>query len=155
MAAESFRACWIEKDGASLQMELKQVPFEELATGEEYVRVKVDYSGVNYKDGMAICGIYGVVETLPLITGIDFAGTVDETKAGFKKGDRVIMTGGWAPKPSLPSIATTGIAGSCQWLLRSFEGLEKFKAIQQGYGPFRFGTACWHASNPTIPGRCL
>ena len=56
-------------------MEVKQVPFEELATGEEYVRVKIDYSGVNYKDGMAICGIYGVVETLPLITGIVFAGT--------------------------------------------------------------------------------
>lgn len=39
--------------------------------------VKVDYSGLNYKDGMAICGIYGVVETLPLITGIDFVGVVD------------------------------------------------------------------------------
>ena len=93
MAAGSFRACWIEKVGASLQMELKQVPFDELSAGAEYIRVKVDYSGVNYKDGMAICGIYGVVEKLPLITGIDFVGTVDETRAGFKKGDRVIMTG--------------------------------------------------------------
>ena len=74
-------------------MELKQVPFEELSTGEEYIRVKVEFSGVNYKDGMAICGIYGVVEKLPLITGIDFVGVVDETKAGFQKGDRVIMTG--------------------------------------------------------------
>ena len=93
MASESFRACWIEKVGASLQMELKQVPFDELSAGDEYIRVKIEYSGVNYKDGMAICGIYGVVEKLPLITGIDFAGIVDETKAGFKKGDRVIMTG--------------------------------------------------------------
>jgi len=74
-------------------MELKQVPFTELATGDEYVRVKIEYSGVNYKDGMAICGIYGVVEKLPLITGIDFVGTVDETKAGFTKGQHVIMTG--------------------------------------------------------------
>lgn len=39
----------------------------------------MDYSGLNYKDGMAICGIYGVVETLPLITGIDFVGIVDVT----------------------------------------------------------------------------
>ena len=38
---------------------------------------QVNYSGLNYKDGMAICGIYGVVETLPLITGIDFVGVVD------------------------------------------------------------------------------
>ena len=44
--------------------------------------VKVDYSGLNYKDGMAICGIYGVVETLPLITGIDFVGVVDASRHG-------------------------------------------------------------------------
>ena len=43
---------------------------------------KVDYSGLNYKDGMAICGIYGVVETLPLITGIDFVGVVDASRHG-------------------------------------------------------------------------
>ena len=43
---------------------------------------QVNYSGLNYKDGMAICGIYGVVETLPLITGIDFVGVVDVTWPG-------------------------------------------------------------------------
>ncbi|CAK9025470.1 unnamed protein product [Durusdinium trenchii] len=91
--AKSFRACWIEKAGASVQAAVKDIPFEELTAGDDYVRVKVEFSGLNYKDGMAICGIYGVVETLPLITGIDFVGIVDETKAGFQKGDKVIMTG--------------------------------------------------------------
>ena len=56
------------------------------------------------------------------------------------------MTGGLAPKPSLPSIASVEIAGSRQWLLRSFEGFQRFKAIEEEYRPFRVGTACWHAN---------
>lgn len=135
MASGSFRACWLEKVGASVQMEVKDVPLEELASGDEYVRVKVNYSGLNYKDGMAICGIYGVVETLPLITGIDFVGVVDEAKGGFKKGDKVIMTG-WEMGQKFHGGHAEYASVKAQWLVPLPENLSEIDAMTIGTAGF-------------------
>ena len=57
------------------------------------VLVKVDYSCVNYKDGLAITDTSPVVRKWPMVAGIDGAGTVEESRHPlFEKGDRVILT---------------------------------------------------------------
>src|SRR5689334_9377601 len=58
------------------------------------VTVRVHWSTINYKDGLAITGKAPVVRRFPMIPGIDFAGTVESSRhAGWKQGDRVILNG--------------------------------------------------------------
>src|SRR3546814_4949651 len=58
------------------------------------VTVAVDYSTINYKDGMALTGRSPVIQTFPLIGGIDLAGTVEaSTYPGIEVGDRVVANG--------------------------------------------------------------
>lgn len=58
------------------------------------VTVAVEYSTLNYKDGLAITGVAPIVQKYPLVLGIDFAGTVIEsTHAGFASGDKVVLNG--------------------------------------------------------------
>src|SRR6476659_6458909 len=58
------------------------------------VTIAVEYSGVNYKDGLAITPKGGVARSYPLIPGIDVAGTVTASSAdGFAVGDRVVAHG--------------------------------------------------------------
>jgi acrylyl-CoA reductase (NADPH) len=58
------------------------------------VTVRVEYSTLNYKDGLAITGKAPVVRRFPMIAGIDFAGTVESSShPGWKAGDNVILNG--------------------------------------------------------------
>lgn len=87
-----FNAIVIEKDEAGYRASLKAVDEASLPEGE--VTVRVEYSTVNYKDGLAITGKSPVVRKFPLNAGIDFAGTVETSDdARFKPGDRVVLNG--------------------------------------------------------------
>ncbi|MFX5668570.1 alcohol dehydrogenase catalytic domain-containing protein, partial [Acinetobacter baumannii] len=56
----------------------------------------VDYSTINYKDGLAMTGRLPIIQTFPLIPGIDLAGTVVESAyPGIAVGDKVLQNG-WA-----------------------------------------------------------
>lgn len=67
---------------------------EESRLPEGDVLVKVEYSTLNYKDGMIIKGIGRLVREYPHVPGVDFAGVVESSEHdGFKPGDRVILTG--------------------------------------------------------------
>jgi acrylyl-CoA reductase (NADPH) len=58
------------------------------------VTVRVEYSTINYKDGLAITGKSPVVRKFPMVPGIDFAGTVESSKSdAWKPGDRVLLNG--------------------------------------------------------------
>src|SRR5579872_5841082 len=57
------------------------------------VLVRVKYSSLNYKDGLAVTGKPGVIRTFPMVPGVDFAGTVEEGAGDFKPGDEVVVTG--------------------------------------------------------------
>jgi acrylyl-CoA reductase (NADPH) len=68
--------------------------FDEAALMDGDVTVAVEYSTVNYKDGLAITGKAPVVRRFPMIPGIDFAGKVEHSShPGFKPGDSVILNG--------------------------------------------------------------
>ena len=87
-----FNAIVIEKDEAGYRASLKAIDEASLPEGE--VTVRVEYSTVNYKDGLAITGKSPVVRKFPLNAGIDFAGTVETSAdARFKPGDRVVLNG--------------------------------------------------------------
>ncbi len=87
-----FNAIVIEKDEAGYRASLKAVDEASLPEGE--VTVRVEYSTVNYKDGLAITGKSPVVRKFPLNAGIDFAGTVETSDdARFKPGDQVVLNG--------------------------------------------------------------
>src|SRR6201990_1252880 len=58
------------------------------------VTVRVEYSTLNYKDGLAITGKAPVVRRFPMIAGIDFAGTVESSSnPQWKPGDKVVLNG--------------------------------------------------------------
>ncbi|WP_271271516.1 acrylyl-CoA reductase (NADPH) [Aliamphritea hakodatensis] len=88
----TFKALQISKDGEQQQTECVQLSREDLMPGD--VLVAVEYSTINYKDGLAITGKGPVVRKWPMIPGIDFAGTVIESDhAEFSAGDAVVLNG--------------------------------------------------------------
>ena len=87
-----FKALVISKSGDAQQCAVRDADATELPEGD--VTLKVDYSTVNYKDGLAITGKAPVVRKFPMVPGIDGAGTVTASShAQFKTGDQIILNG--------------------------------------------------------------
>ena len=88
----AFKALVVNQEGENFTREIKEVEQSFLKHGN--VLVKVEYSSLNYKDGMILKNGGKLVKDYPHIPGIDFAGTVESSESDkFKKGDRVILTG--------------------------------------------------------------
>ncbi|GAA5316361.1 MAG: MDR family oxidoreductase [Candidatus Pelagadaptatus aseana] len=87
-----FNAIMINKDDQGYQSSMQQVADTDLPEGN--VTVAVEYSTLNYKDGLAITGKSPVVRQFPMVPGIDFAGRVeDSSDPRYKAGDKVILNG--------------------------------------------------------------
>lgn len=87
-----FNAVLIEKDDAGYRASLRELDDATLPEGD--VTVKVEYSTLNYKDGLAITGKGPVVRKFPMVPGIDLAGTVEASShPGIAVGDRVLLNG--------------------------------------------------------------
>ena len=90
--SEQFKALILDQKGEEFTREVKSVDKSFLKHGD--VTIKVDYSDLNFKDGMILKNGGKLVKDFPHIPGIDFAGTVESSESDkFKKGDRVILTG--------------------------------------------------------------
>jgi acrylyl-CoA reductase (NADPH) len=88
----TFKAIVVEKAESGTKAALTDFDEANLMDGD--VTVAVDYSTVNYKDGLAITGKAPVVRRFPMIAGVDFAGTVESsTNPAWKPGDKVILNG--------------------------------------------------------------
>jgi acrylyl-CoA reductase (NADPH) len=82
----------IEKTDSGTKAALSDFDEANLMDGD--VTVRVEYSTVNYKDGLAITGKAPVVRRFPMIAGVDFAGTVETSShPSWKPGDKVILNG--------------------------------------------------------------
>jgi len=89
---DTFSAIRIDKTDAGQSVQLLELNRDDLMAGD--VTVRVDYSTINYKDGLALTGKAPVVRAWPLIPGIDFAGVVETSEdARYALGDRVILNG--------------------------------------------------------------
>jgi acrylyl-CoA reductase (NADPH) len=88
----TFKAIVIEKAETGTKAALADFDEANLMDGD--VTVRVEYSTLNYKDGLAITGKAPVVRRFPMIAGIDFAGTVESSShPDWKSGDKVILNG--------------------------------------------------------------
>ena len=90
---DNFKAIVISRDADKKQsVAVTELSEAELMEGD--VTVAVEYTTVNYKDGLAITGKAPVVRRFPLVPGIDFAGTVlSSSHPDFRAGDKVILNG--------------------------------------------------------------
>ena len=89
---DNFKALIINQEGENFTREVKLIDKSFLKHGN--VTIKVDYSDLNFKDGMILKNGGRLVKEFPHIPGIDFSGTVIESESEkFKSGDEVIMTG--------------------------------------------------------------
>ena len=87
-----FKAVLIEKDEQGYRAGVAELPEARLPEGN--VTVDVEYSTLNYKDGLAITGKGPIVRSFPLVPGIDFAGLVSSSSdPTFSPGDRVVLNG--------------------------------------------------------------
>ncbi len=86
-----FRAFVVNKTGDSFSAGLKELTLADLPQGE--ILIKVAYSDVNYKDGLASTPEGRIVRSYPFVPGIDLSGTVVESSdSRFKPGDEVLAT---------------------------------------------------------------
>jgi acrylyl-CoA reductase (NADPH) len=88
----AFKAIVIEKADGGTKAALTNFDEANLMDGD--VTVRVEYSTLNYKDGLAISGKAPVVRRFPMIAGVDLAGTVESSNhVAWKAGDKVILNG--------------------------------------------------------------
>lgn len=91
--AESFTAVVIEEEAGKARTQFKQLTVADLPDHD--VLVQVEFSTLNYKDGLVLSGNRNkVARKLPIVAGIDLAGTVVESRSPkWKSGDKVIVNG--------------------------------------------------------------
>jgi acrylyl-CoA reductase (NADPH) len=88
----TFTALLLEESAGKVSARVAALPESDLPPGE--VTVAVEYSTLNYKDGMILQGIGKLVRKYPHVPGVDFAGTVESsTSPDWKPGDKVVLTG--------------------------------------------------------------
>jgi acrylyl-CoA reductase (NADPH) len=132
----SFRALVVEKDeDGSTRAAVQELDESRLPEGE--VTVAVEYSTLNYKDGLCLGpGGGGLVKTWPHVPGIDFAGTVEASEdARYRPGDRVVLTGWHVGERHWGGHAEKARV-KADWLVPLPEGLSTRQAMAVGTAGF-------------------
>lgn len=134
---EKFRAFWLEESEGRVTGSVQELETADLPPGEVLVRVR--YSGVNYKDGLASIKEGQVVRQYPFVPGIDLSGEVIASEdERFAAGDRVLCTGyglgvshfgGYSEQARVPA----------DWLIKLPEGLTLREAMILGTAGFTAG----------------
>ena len=129
-----FRALLLHEEGGKVVPHIETVDEVQLPPGE--VTVRIEYSTLNYKDGMILQGMGRLVRNYPHVPGVDFAGIVERSESHeFKAGDPVILTGwrvgeaqwgGYAEKARVPA----------SYLVRQPDGLSAQQAMAIGTAGF-------------------
>ncbi len=130
----TFKAIRIDKADKGTTAALAQFDEAELMDGD--VTVAVEWSTLNYKDGLAVTGKAPVVRRFPMIAGIDFAGTVEQSAhPSWKPGDKVVCTGWGMGETHLGAYAEKArVKGD--WLVRLPDGLSAREAMAVGTAGF-------------------
>lgn len=92
MSENTFKALLATQQNGQFRAAFEELPLSSLPEGD--VLIRVAYSSLNYKDGLAVTGRPGVIRTYPMVPGVDLAGTVEASSSpDFKPGDKVVVTG--------------------------------------------------------------
>jgi len=131
----SFNALIVEKDDdGKTHASVRQISLDDLPEAE--VLVAVEYSTVNYKDGLCIGPGAGLVRNYPHVPGIDFAGTVEESSdPRYKPGDKVVLTGWRVGEAHWGGYAQKARVRA-DWLVPLPEGLTTRQAMAVGTAGF-------------------
>ena len=130
----NFTGLIVDQQDGEVIASMQTLDQEQLPDGD--VLVSVGYSSLNYKDGLALTGKNKVVRSYPMVPGIDFVGTVEESQSpAWKAGDEVISTG-WG----VGENRWGGFAGKArakgEWLVRLPPGMEPRIAMAIGTAGF-------------------
>ena len=130
-----FKALVVEKDDeGKTSASVQDMSLDQLPAGE--VTVAVDYSTVNYKDGLCIGPGGGLVRNYPHIPGIDFAGTVEASDdPRYAPGDKVVLTG-WRVGEAHWGGYSQKARVKADWLVPLPEGLDTRQAMAVGTAGF-------------------
>jgi acrylyl-CoA reductase (NADPH) len=130
----TFKAIRIDRAEKGTTAALTQFDEAELMEGD--VTVRVEWSTLNYKDGLAVTGKAPVVRRFPMIAGIDLAGTVEQSShPQWKAGDKVICTGWGMGETHLGAYAEKArVKGD--WLVRLPEAMSARDAMAIGTAGF-------------------
>ncbi|MBA1246671.1 MDR family oxidoreductase [Pseudomonas luteola] len=125
-----FKAILIDKNASTYNARLADMSEDQLPEGD--VTVRVSYSTLNFKDGLAITGNSPVVRKFPMVPGIDFAGIVEEsTHPRYKAGDRVLLNG-WGVGESHWGGLAQKVSVQGDWLIPLPSGLDEHQAMAIG-----------------------
>jgi acrylyl-CoA reductase (NADPH) len=126
----TFKAIRIDRADKGTTAALTQFDEAELMDGD--VTVRVEWSTLNYKDGLAVTGKAPVVRRFPMIAGIDFAGTVEQSShREWKAGDKVVCNGWGMGETHLGAYAEKARV-SGDWLVRLPERISTHDAMAIG-----------------------
>ncbi|NUA30618.1 acrylyl-CoA reductase (NADPH) [Cupriavidus basilensis] len=129
-----FRAILLNQNEGKTEASVQTLTADKLPAGD--VTVAIDYSTLNYKDGMAITGLRPVVRTWPMVPGIDFAGTVEQSAdPRYPVGSKVVLTG-WGVGESYWGGLSQKAAVNGSFLVPLPEGLSTRDAMAVGTGGF-------------------
>lgn len=125
-----FKAILIEKDDNGYRAGLQELDDTALPAGD--VTVRIAYSTINYKDGLALTGKSPVVRKFPLVAGIDFAGVVETSDdPRYRPGDAVLLNG-WGVGESHWGGLAQRARVKADWLVPLPEGLTARQAMAIG-----------------------
>ena len=126
----TFKAIVVDKAESGQTVRLTDFDERELMEGD--VTVGVEYSTLNYKDGLALTGKAPVVRRFPMIAGIDFAGTVQSSShPAWKSGDKVILNGWGLGETHLGGYAQKARV-KADWLVRLPQSMSARQAMAIG-----------------------
>jgi len=122
MERDMGRALVLEERNGETDVTFHDLPRDAFTDGD--VLVAVEYSSLNYKDGLAVMGRDRVVRRFPMVPGIDFAGTVIHSNSDvWKPGDKVILTG-WGHGEQFWGGFSQLACTRHEWLVRVPDGLD-------------------------------
>jgi len=128
--SEQFQAYQIGKSDDGQRCALTQLDDSDLMEGD--VTVRVEYTTINYKDGLALTGRSPIIRHFPLIPGIDFSGTVIESShSDYSQGDRVVLNG-WGVGESHSGGYAQKARVNGDWLVPLPDGLDMRQAMAIG-----------------------
>ncbi len=121
---QPFKAIICNKTDSAYTATIETVGEDALmSTGERDVLVRVDYSTINFKDGLAITGRSPILRKFPMSPGIDFCGRVEQSSDPlFKSGDAVVLTG-WGVGETHPGGLAQYAKVKGDWLVAKPDGM--------------------------------
>ena len=129
-AFTTINAVMLAKDGETFHAGVAKVDEKDLPEAD--VTVRIDYSTLNYKDGLAIANAAPVVRRFPMVAGIDGAGTVESSRSPeWKPGDKVVLNG-WGVGESHWGCLAQKARLKGDWLVRLPKALTSRQAMAIG-----------------------